>query len=313
MALWRKSSKGNRQNPEEKRSLYPILFVMDTLNGYRKDLVQKEVDSLHELSLVKSSFNHVLQEATSFQEKLQDFGNTFSSISQVSGQFTEVKSEFAESVNQAQNGVEELKNSSREVESHFGEMENTFEDFMEAVKNIKKCTSKIVTIADQTNMLALNATIEAARAGEQGKGFAVVAVEVKALADEIKKLVAEVNTSIGDVEQGTDKLNESISTSQQALEASIDKVNDTYEMFDKITQAAEGAETVQEEISGVIDQSSSSLQSLCGFFDQTREHYQQVMEHINYASKLGTTKSAMFEDIDLMMSQIPPIIEEYNQ
>ena len=30
MALWRKSSKGNRQNPEEKRSLYPILFVMDT-------------------------------------------------------------------------------------------------------------------------------------------------------------------------------------------------------------------------------------------------------------------------------------------
>ena len=136
---------------------------------------------------------------------------------------------------------------------------------------------------------------------------------MKALADEIKKLVAEVNTSIGDVEQGTDKLNESISTSQQALEASIDKVNDTYEMFDKITQAAEGAETVQEEISGVIDQSSSSLQSLCGFFDQTREHYQQVMEHINYASKLGTTKSAMFEDIDLMMSQIPPIIEEYNQ
>lgn len=286
---------------------------MESLKGYHTELVQKEVNSLQELSVVSKSFGKVLHESENFQEKLQDFGNTFSSISQVSGQFTEVKSEIAESVNQAQNGVEELKNSSREVESHFGEMENTFEDFMEAVKNIKKCTSKIVTIADQTNMLALNATIEAARAGEQGKGFAVVAVEVKALADEIKKLVAEVNTSIGDVEQGTDKLNESISTSQQALEASIDKVNDTYEMFDKITQAAEGAETVQEEISGVIDQSSSSLQSLCGFFDQTREHYQQVMEHINYASKLGTTKSAMFEDIDLMMSQIPPIIEEYNQ
>ena len=298
---------------KQKKGLYPVLYVMESLKGYHTELVQKEVNSLQELSVVSKSFGKVLHESENFQEKLQDFGNTFSSISQVSGQFTEVKSEIAESVNQAQNGVEELKNSSREVESHFGEMENTFEDFMEAVKNIKKCTSKIVTIADQTNMLALNATIEAARAGEQGKGFAVVAVEVAVLAEEIKKLVAEVNTSIGDVEQGTDKLNESISTSQQALEASIDKVNDTYEMFDKITQAAEGAETVQEEISGVIDQSSSSLQSLCGFFDQTREHYQQVMEHINYASKLGTTKSAMFEDIDLMMSQIPPIIEEYNQ
>lgn len=298
---------------KQKKGLYPVLYVMESLKGYHTELVQKEVNSLQELSVVSKSFDQVLYESENFQEQLQDFGDTFSSINQVSGQFTEVKSEIAQSVSQAQNGVEELKNSSREVESHFGEMEHTFGDFMEAVKNIKKCTGKIVTIADQTNMLALNATIEAARAGEQGKGFAVVAVEVKALADEIKKLVAEVNASIGDVEQGTDKLNESISASQQALEASIDKVNDTYEMFDKITQAAEGAETVQEEISGVIDQSSSSLQSLCGFFDQTREHYQKVMEHIECASKLGTTKSAMFEDIDLMMSQIPPIIEEYNQ
>lgn len=298
---------------KQKKGLYPVLYVMESLKGYHTELVQKEVNSLQELSVVSKSFDQVLHESENFQERLQDFGDTFSSINQASGQFTEVKSEIAQSVSQAQNGVEELKNSSREVESHFGEMEHTFGDFMEAVKNIKKCTGKIVTIADQTNMLALNATIEAARAGEQGKGFAVVAVEVKALADEIKKLVAEVNASIGDVEQGTDKLNESISASQQALEASIDKVNDTYEMFDKITQAAEGAKTVQEEISGVIDQSSSSLQSLCGFFDQTREHYQKVMEHIEYASKLGTTKSAMFEDIDLMMSQIPPIIEEYNQ
>lgn len=298
---------------KQKKGLYPVLYVMESLKGYHTELVQKEVNSLQELSVVSKSFDQVLHESENFQERLQDFGDTFSSINQASGQFTEVKSEIAQSVSQAQNGVEELKNSSREVESHFGEMEHTFGDFMEAVKNIKKCTGKIVTIADQTNMLALNATIEAARAGEQGKGFAVVAVEVKALADEIKKLVAEVNASIGDVEQGTDKLNESISASQQALEASIDKVNDTYEMFDKITQAAEGAKTVQEEISGVIDQSSSSLQSLCGFFDQTREHYQKVMEHIECASKLGTTKSAMFEDIDLMMSQIPPIIEEYNQ
>ena len=78
MALWRKSSKGNRQNPEEKRSLYPILFVMDTLNGYRKDLVQKEVASLWELSLVGRSFSGVIQEADSFQDKLQNLDQSFS-------------------------------------------------------------------------------------------------------------------------------------------------------------------------------------------------------------------------------------------
>ena len=87
-------------------------FMTTFLGGYRKDLVQKEVDSLHELSLVKSSFNHVLQEATSFQEKLQDFGQNFFNIEQVSGEFTAVKDKIDTSVIQAQGEVAQLKNSS---------------------------------------------------------------------------------------------------------------------------------------------------------------------------------------------------------
>ena len=124
------------------------------------------------------------------------------------------------------------------------------------------------------------------------------------------KLVAAVETSIADVEQDTDKLHSDIDTSQQALGQSIEKVNETYEMFDKITEAAEGATTVQTEISSVIDDSKLALQSVNTFFDKTKELYQEVMNHINYASKLGTTKSAMFEDVDNMLSQIPPMLEE---
>ncbi len=41
-----------------------------------------------------------------------------------------------------------------------------------------------------------------------------------------------------------------------------------------------------------------------------RGQYQQVVKHITQASKLGTTKSAMFEDIDNLMAQIRPIIKE---
>lgn len=104
-------------------------------------------------------------------------------------------------------------------------------------------------------------------------------------------------------------MNASIHTSRQALGDSMEKANKTYDMFDKITQAAEGAASVQSEISGVIENSRTALQVLCGFFDRIREQYQEVVKHIKCASDLGTTKSAMFEDIDNMMSQIPPIIE----
>ncbi len=90
------------------------------------------------------------------------------------------------------------------------------------------------------------------------------------------------------------------------------KVEETYEMFDNITQAAEGTTAVQAEISQVVDNSNAAIQTLYDFFDNMKRQYQEVVKHIDHASNLGTTKSAMFEDIDNMLSQIPPIIEDYN-
>ncbi len=305
MKLWKKPQK-------ETKSLYPVLHVVESLEEYRNVLVQKEVASLYELSMVSKSFGDVLKDSEVLRGSLQDFEETFSNISMVSGQFASVKDNIFQSVTQAQGEVEELRNSSVLVESYFDEMKSTFETFQMSLKEIKKCMSKIVSIADQTNILSLNASIEAARAGEQGKGFAAVAGEVKSLSEEIKSLADMVDASIGDVEEGTDKLSASIQTSHEALGQSLSKVDETYEMFDHITQAAEGAESVQNEISQVIDSSRSKLQMLSGFFEQLKKQYEKVMQHINRASKVGTTKSAMYEDIDNMMAQIPPVIKDYN-
>lgn len=310
MAFWKKNRQDTKMLPQQEKSLEPVLHVMKTLKDYHGELVQREVDSLWELDRIGKSFGQVLSEAENFQGRLQGFGQNFMSIEQVSGEFSEVKESISQSVVRAQGGVEELKTSSMQVDSYFKEMETTFENLQVAVEKIKRCMGKIVSIAEQTNLLALNASIEAARAGEQGKGFAVVAVEVKKLADEIKELTGEVDSGIQDVEQGTEKLNVNINASQEALGESLDKVNETYERFDEITQSAEGAASVHNEISGVIDDSKNALDSLCGFFEQIKGLNQDVVKHISHAGKLGTTKSAMFEDIDHMLTQIPLIIED---
>lgn len=304
--------KFHKKNRQEEKTLNPILYVVNSLEDYRNALIQSEVDSLQELSMVRRSFNDVLKESDELKESLQDFEQTFSNINSVSGQFAAVKENISQSVAQVQGEVESLKSSSLLVAGHFDEMQSTFDTFQLSLNEIRKCMGKIVSIADQTNILSLNASIEAARAGEQGKGFATVAGEIKSLSEEIKNLVETVDSSIGDVELGTDKLNSSIKTSHQALGQSLSKMDETYAMFDQITQAAEGAESVQTEISHVIDDSRSKLQSLNSFFEKMKRQYQKVMQHINRVSNMGTTKSAMYEDIDNMMSQIPPIINDYN-
>lgn len=309
---------GHKNKPEAKltanneKSLYPVLHIINCLKDYRNDLVQKEVNSLWEINEIGNSFGDVLSENDSFQEKLQEFGNNFSNIEEVSGEFAAVKDNITQSVCSAQSGVEELKDSSLQVKTYFDEMEHTFEDLQNAVEKIRQSTSKIVSIAEQTNILALNASIEAARAGEQGRGFAVVATQVKKLVDEIKGLTSDVDAGILDVRSGADQLYTSITASQKALGDSLEKVDETSKTFDDIIHSADGAGTVHDEISEVIRDSKTALNAICTFFEEIKDKYQEVMNHINKAEHLGTTKSAMFEDIDNMMSQIPLVIKDYN-
>ena len=311
MPFWKKSSPDKVPVASEEKTLYPVLHIINCLKDYRNELVQKEVSSLSEISEIGHSFEDVLSENENVQEKLQEFGSSFSSIEEVSGQFSAVKDTIAQSVDAAQSGVDELRDSSMQVKTYFDEMEHTFEDLQNAIEKIRQSTSKIVSIAEQTNILALNASIEAARAGEQGRGFAVVATQVKKLVDEIKGLTSDVNAGISDASNGAQHLYNSITTSQKALGNSLDKVEATSKTFDEIIRSADGAVTVHDDISGVIGDSKASLDALCAFFEQIKDKYQEVMNHIDNAEHLGTTKSAMFEDIDNMMSQIPLVIDDY--
>ena len=110
------------QRAPEKTGLSPVLHVADSLKGYQKELVEKEVASLFELSLVNSTFSGVLSEADHFQEKLQELGGSFSHIDNTAEGFSQVRGQVAEAVSDAQGQMEALTATSMKIQASYEEI-----------------------------------------------------------------------------------------------------------------------------------------------------------------------------------------------
>lgn len=289
---------------------YPIEFIVDVLEKYQGDLVDKEVDSLTALNDVKTAFDEVSRNNKILRERVKNFDAIFKSVEKTAFEFEGVKEDITKSVEDAEGKMKALKDSAEQVQDAFSNMQDIFGAFQESVESISKAMTQIVAIADQTNLLALNASIEAARAGDQGRGFAVVADEVKKLAEEIKLLVGRVGNSIEDVKNGTGELNKSIGSSQEALSYSLENVDSTYATFAHINASASGAQDVQSRILETTGEADAEMGNIDRSFDDSEVLFEKLMSNIDYASELGTTKSTIYEHMSNMLSQVKPVLKD---
>ena len=94
------------------------------------------------------------------------------------------------------------------------------------------------------------------------------------------------------------------------MNQSMENVDSTYEVFDQITTAAGGADTVHQQITTAMSAAEQKLDEVSQSFSLEERQFDAVMEHINHANDLGTTKSSLFEDMTNLLTQIAPLTEE---
>jgi methyl-accepting chemotaxis protein len=137
---------------------------------------------------------------------------------------------------QIQSTLEEIAAMSRDIHS----TSHLVRDLAEQARSIGTVLDVIRSVSEQTNLLALNAAIEAARAGEAGRGFAVVADEVRTLAHRTQQSTREIEQVIGDIQSGTDQAVESMASSTQRAQSTLDSTRGAGEALERIFQAVNG-------------------------------------------------------------------------
>jgi methyl-accepting chemotaxis protein len=182
-----------------------------------------------------------------------------------------------------------------------GEAADSSSALVAAVKDIDHVATMITAIANQTNLLALNATIEAARAGQAGRGFAVVAQEVKALAGQTTKALAEIQSKtasvasvIGTVQNAT----ASLSGLMQQVERISGAISGSVQLQDL------AARKIAENVDGAahrIRQVSSSIADASDLVHQSGRGAEQVL---TAAAELNRQAAALSRDAREFTSRI---------
>lgn len=211
-------------------------YVIDRYN----DIMKEEIMIQSRLQDIELNFVEVMGTIGGLNGIIEASKMSLNNTAEVADQFMDVKNSIFGSVESVKEELKTLKLSSDQVMSNFQQMNEVFNDLKCSVEDIKKCMADIIAIANKTNLLSLNASIEAARAGEVGKGFSVVANEVKNLSEQIKVLIGDIDTSVSHVEDGTEKLSQSIQCSKDALEETYHQVEATSDIVVQVQESAAG-------------------------------------------------------------------------